>query len=121
MEKILKPWGFELIWAKTNHYVGKILHIKAGESLSLQYHCIKDETIMVLTGKIMFEYFSATDFFELKPSNIIELLPYQSFHITPELRHRMTAIEDTDIAEVSTTQLDDVVRIEDRYGRVKTR
>lgn len=112
-EVVPKPWGHELIWAKTTTYVGKILHIHAGESLSLQYHRIKDETIMVLTGRLQFEHFA-----EGEPPQTRELLPGEPFHIPPTVRHRMTAIDDTDVIEVSTPQLDDVVRLEDRYGRI---
>lgn len=113
--RVDKPWGHELIWAHTDRYVGKILHIKAGEALSLQYHEVKDETIMVLTGKIEFEHFG-----EGQEPTVTVLGPLQPFHVTPHLRHRMTAVEDTDIIEVSTTELDDVVRLEDRYGREGT-
>jgi mannose-6-phosphate isomerase len=112
--RVEKPWGHELIWAKTDRYVGKILHIKAGEALSLQYHNVKDETIMVLTGKLAFEHFA-----EGQEPTTIELGPREPFHVTPLLRHRMIAIEDTDVLEVSTTELDDVVRLEDRYGRAR--
>ena len=114
MRRVPKPWGHELIWAKTDRYVGKILHIKAGEALSLQYHRVKDETIMVLTGKLRFEHFA-----EGEPPQTTELGPRQPFHVTPGMRHRMIAVEDTDVLEVSTTELDDVVRLEDRYGRAK--
>ncbi len=114
MTKVDKPWGHELIWAKTDRYVGKILHIKAGEALSLQYHRQKDETIMVLTGKLRFEHFA-----EAEEPRTIELGPREPFHVTPGLRHRMIAVVDTDVVEVSTTELDDVVRLEDRYGRAK--
>lgn len=107
-----KPWGHELIWAHTDRYVGKILHVKAGESLSLQYHEHKDETIMVVTGKIELEHYADG---EAPRKTVLE--PLRPFHITPLLRHRMVALEDTDIVEVSTTELDDVVRLEDRYGR----
>jgi mannose-6-phosphate isomerase len=107
-----KPWGHELIWAKTSLYVGKILHVRADEALSLQYHRVKDETIMVLTGRLMFEFFA-----EGEGPRSRELLPGEPFHVVPGLRHRMTAIEDTDVLEVSTPELDDVVRLEDRYGR----
>ena len=107
-----KPWGHELIWAQTERYVGKILHIKAGESLSLQYHRVKDETIMVLSGRLAFVHYV-----DGEPAVTRELAPREPFHITPELRHRMTAIEDTDVLEVSTPELDDVVRLEDKYGR----
>jgi mannose-6-phosphate isomerase len=112
--RVDKPWGHELIWAKTERYVGKILHIKAGEALSLQYHRQKDETIMVLTGKLRFEHFA-----EGEEPKTTELGPREPFHVTPGLRHRMIAIVDTDVLEVSTTELDDVVRLEDRYGRAK--
>jgi mannose-6-phosphate isomerase-like protein (cupin superfamily) len=107
-----KPWGHELIWAETSRYVGKILHVKRGERLSLQYHVKKDETVMVLTGRMTFEHF-----LEGEEPRSIELGPRQPFHIPPGLRHRMIALEDCDIVEVSTTELDDVVRLEDRYGR----
>lgn len=107
-----KPWGHELIWAKTDRYVGKVLHVKAGEALSLQYHLVKDETIMVLSGRLKFEFFA-----EGEDPHVKELAPGEPFHIAPGLRHRMIAIEDTDVLEVSTPELDDVVRIEDRYGR----
>ena len=108
-----KPWGHELIWAETDRYVGKILHVKAGERLSLQYHVRKDETIMVLSGRMVFEHFR-----EGEPPVRTELAARQPFHIAPGLRHRMTALEDTDVVEVSTPELDDVVRLEDQYGRV---
>ena len=107
-----KPWGHELIWARTDRYVGKILHVRAGEALSLQYHRVKDETIMVLAGRLRLEFFVEG----AEPSSH-ELGPREPFHIVPELRHRMIAIEDTDVLEVSTPELEDVVRLEDRYGR----
>ncbi|MGN6104201.1 MAG: cupin domain-containing protein [Kofleriaceae bacterium] len=107
-----KPWGHELIWARTDRYVGKILHIKAGEALSLQYHRVKDETLMVLSGRMQLVYFA-----EGEAPKSRDLGPREPFHVPPGLRHRMIAIEDTDVLEVSTTELDDVVRLEDRYGR----
>jgi mannose-6-phosphate isomerase-like protein (cupin superfamily) len=110
-----KPWGHELIWALTDRYVGKILHIKKGHSLSLQYHVKKDETVMVLSGKMAFEHYR-----DGEPPTTTVLEPRVPFHVTPFLRHRMTALEDTDVIEVSTTELDDVVRLEDRYGRAGT-
>jgi mannose-6-phosphate isomerase-like protein (cupin superfamily) len=115
MRTVDKPWGNELIWAETERYVGKILHVKKGHCLSLQYHVQKDETVMVLTGKMAF-----THYFENEEPKVTELGPRQPFHITPGLRHRMEALEDTDIVEVSTTELHDVVRLEDRYGRSGT-
>ena len=113
MAVVDKPWGHELIWARTERYVGKILHIRAGESLSLQFHQVKDETIMLLSGRMTF-----TSFAEGEAPRSRELVPREPCHIPPGLRHRMTAIEDTDVLEVSTPELDDVVRLEDRYGRV---
>jgi mannose-6-phosphate isomerase-like protein (cupin superfamily) len=110
-----KPWGNELIWAVTDRYVGKILHIKKGASLSLQYHVKKDETIMVLAGRMAFEHY-----LDGEPPRTVELGPRQPFHIKPGTRHRMTALEDCDVVEVSTTELDDVVRLEDKYGRAGT-
>ncbi len=112
---VQKPWGNELIWARTDRYVGKILHIKAGESLSLQYHRVKEETIMVLSGRIEFEHYAEG---ETPQKTVLE--PRVPFHVTPGLRHRMVALVDTDIVEVSTPELDDVVRLEDRYGREGT-
>ena len=110
-----KPWGYELIWARTERYVGKILHVRAGEALSLQYHRVKDETLMVLSGRIQLIYFA-----EGEPPRSRDLGPREPFHIEPGTRHRLIAIEDTDVLEVSTTELDDVVRLEDRYGRAGT-
>ena len=115
MRTVEKPWGHELIWAHTSRYVGKILHIKRGESLSLQYHQVKDETIMVLAGKLRFEHYG-----EGETPGHTDLEPMKPFHITPGLRHRMTALEDTDVVEGSPPELDDVVRLEDRYGRKGT-
>jgi mannose-6-phosphate isomerase len=115
MRTVEKPWGHELIWAETPRYVGKILHIKRGEQLSLQYHNVKDETIMVLSGLLRFEHAQGDE-----PLRAVELAPHQPFHITPGLRHRMIALLDTDVVEVSTPELSDVVRLEDRYGRAGT-
>ena len=113
--RVDKPWGNEFIWADTEHYVGKILHIERGESLSLQYHESKDETVMVLSGRMELEHYGAG---ETPQKTILE--PHQPVRITAGMRHRMVAIEDTDIVEVSTTEVDDVVRLEDRYGRQGT-
>ena len=112
--RVEKPWGGETIWAVGPTYVGKILHIRGGESLSLQHHDVKHETIRVLTGRLAFEYGAADGSLER-----VELGPGEGWRIAPGLRHRMEALEDTDVLEVSTTELDDVVRHEDRYGRVK--
>ncbi len=107
-----KPWGYELIFAKTDRYVGKILHINQGESLSLQYHEMKEETLYVVEGELRLTIEHGGDRRELP------LRKGEAFHIPPRLIHRMFAVTDTDVAEVSTTELDDVVRLEDRYGRV---
>ena len=115
MRRVEKPWGYELIWAHTERYVGKTLHIARGQSLSLQYHHRKDETIYVQSGRMLFEHF-----FEGEPPERRELASGDSFRITPGMRHRMTAIEDCDILEASTPELDDVVRLDDRYGRTGT-
>jgi quercetin dioxygenase-like cupin family protein len=115
MRTVQKPWGHELIWAETSAYVGKILFIKKGEQLSLQYHEVKDETIMVLHGRLNFEHFEAA-----QEPQVTELGPRVPFHVHPGLRHRMIALEDTEVVEVSTPQLGDVVRLSDRYGRTGT-
>ena len=115
MKRVEKPWGHELIWAVTDRYVGKVLHIKKGERLSLQYHNKKDETVMVWTGKMRFEHYV-----EGQEPQHTDMGPGEAFHVTPGLRHRMIALEDTDVFEVSTTELDDVVRLEDAYGRQGT-
>ena len=108
-----KPWGYELIWAHTDRYVGKVLHIKKGESLSYQYHRVKDETIRLLSGSMDMDL--ETDGVKSR----INLKPGKCLHIVPGMKHRMIAVEDCDVLEVSTPELDDVVRLEDRYGRVE--
>jgi quercetin dioxygenase-like cupin family protein len=115
MRRVDKPWGHELIWAVTDRYVGKVLYIKKGERLSLQYHNKKDETVMVWTGLMRFEHYHDGE----EPKHV-DMGPGEAFHITPGLRHRMIALEDTNVFEVSTTELDDVVRLEDIYGRQGT-
>lgn len=112
VKKIEKPWGYELIWAETKQYVGKILFVKAGESLSLQYHNIKEETMFLESGEILLE--SGTSEANLKP---VPFAAGTAFHIPPGVLHRLTAKTDCRVFEVSTPQLDDVVRLKDRYGR----
>lgn len=114
IQKINKPWGYEIIWAKTDKYVGKILHINAGQALSLQYHNMKDETIMVQYGRIQVEHYPRLS---PKDKKILDMVPGDSFHIKPGTVHRMIACQEAEIVEVSTPELDDVVRLEDRYGR----
>lgn len=106
-----KPWGYEIIWAHTERYVGKILHINKGESLSYQYHVVKDETVRLLSGLL------EMDVERDGQRGKLRLAPGECLHIVPGMKHRMTAIEDCDVLEVSTPELDDVVRLEDRYGR----
>lgn len=112
--KVEKPWGYELHWAKTDRYVGKILHVNAGHALSLQYHKQKDETIYLYAGRLLYEI-------EIDGQlTRREMRPGDSIHVSPKTVHRMTAIDDCDVLEVSTPELDDVVRLEDRYGRIDT-
>lgn len=113
-KRVPKPWGHELIFAHTSRYVGKILHVKQGESLSLQYHEMKDETLYVVAGELKLTIEHDGDRRELS------LRAGQAFHIPPRMIHRMEAVVDTDVAEVSTPELEDVVRLEDRYGRTGT-
>ena len=112
--RVDKPWGYELRWAMTDRYVGKVIHVNAGHALSLQFHRIKDETILLWSGRIRF------DVDEDGQLVTREMSPGESVHITPGTVHRMTAIDDSDIFEVSTPELDDVVRLEDRYGRTES-
>jgi mannose-6-phosphate isomerase len=112
IQRVEKPWGYELIWAKTKDYVGKILHINKGHKLSLQYHRVKEETIMVQSGKMNFVFENEHGVVEE-----ILLVAGEAHHIPVGRKHRMIAVEDCDIFEVSTPQLDDVVRLEDGYGR----
>jgi quercetin dioxygenase-like cupin family protein len=109
--RVDKPWGYELHWAKTDRYVGKLIHINKGHALSLQYHKQKDETIFLWRGSLLFEI-------EEQGTLVArEMKPGEAVHVTPPTVHRMTALEDTDVFEVSTPELQDVVRLEDRYGR----
>jgi len=111
---VSKPWGSELIWAETSDYLGKILRVNAGEALSLQYHEKKDETIHLLKGRMRF--WAGPSVEGLRE---IELTAGESFHVTPGTVHRMEAITDCEILEASTSHIHDVVRLEDRYGRIK--
>jgi len=110
--KVEKPWGYELIYAHTDAYVGKILHIEAGHQLSLQYHRMKDETIYLMGGLLELEVEEGGRMVRLQMNT------GKSYHIPPGTKHRMKALQNCDILEVSTPQLDDVVRLEDDYGRV---
>jgi mannose-6-phosphate isomerase len=110
-----KPWGHETIWALTDRYVGKILHINAGQELSVQYHNVKDETVYLLSGQIVYRVMSDADLLE-----DVQLQRGESFRITPGTVHQMLALTDCDVLEVSTPELDDVVRLSDKYGREGT-
>jgi mannose-6-phosphate isomerase len=114
--RVEKPWGWELIWAEADQYVGKLLFIRAGEALSLQYHELKHESWLIHEGRARLELGQA-DGGELE---IVEVGPGDALRYPPGTLHRVTALEDTLILEVSTPHLDDVVRIEDRYGREGT-
>lgn len=111
--RVDKPWGHEEIWAETDRYVGKVLAIREGQRLSLQYHEVKDETILVIRGRLRLELED-----EAGEIRACELGRGESRRIVPGRRHRFAAIEDCELIEVSTPELDDVVRIADDYGRV---
>ena len=115
VRRVDKPWGHEIIWAHTDRYVGKLLFVKAGERLSLQYHERKDETVYVLSGKMVFEVGPKDS-----PREDLIMKAGDAYHITPYTTHRMIALEDTQILESSTPEIDDVVRLEDKYGRAGT-
>lgn len=114
MRRVDKPWGHEVVWAETARYVGKILHIRAGHALSRQYHQVKDETLLIQAGEMDLE---------LGPAGAVEtrrMKPGDVFHVQPGTIHRMIGVTDVEVIEVSTPELDDVVRLEDRYGRQGT-
>ena len=112
-ERVEKPWGYELIWALTDRYAGKLLSVNAGQQLSLQFHREKDESWYVLEGRAELEFAAAGE-----AHTWTEVVtPGAAFRITPGTVHRIRALEDTLVLEVSTPELDDVVRLEDLYGR----
>jgi mannose-6-phosphate isomerase len=116
VRRVPKPWGHETIWASNELYVGKILHITAGHSLSKQYHRVKDETVYLLSGELSY-------YVQVEGSDApvdMRLKPGDAFRITPGTIHYMEAVTDCDVLEASTPHLDDVVRIQDRYGREGT-
>jgi mannose-6-phosphate isomerase len=110
--RVEKPWGYELIWARTDRYVGKILHIDAGHVLSLQYHERKDESIYVLSGEIVLRLEQGETLIERRMGQ------GEAFHIQPKQVHQFEAVVTSDLIEASTPELDDVIRLKDRYGRV---
>ena len=116
IKRVEKPWGHELIWALTDTYCGKVLFVKAGHALSLQFHREKDESWLVQSGRAKLELGDAGQ--AALAEEVIG--PGSAFHYKPGTVHRVTALEDTTILEVSTPHLDDVVRLEDAYGREGT-
>ena len=115
VKHVPKPWGHETIWAHTDRYVGKILHINAGQALSVQYHERKDETVYLLSGEMI--YWVKIGDAEMRD---MKLGKGEAFRITPGTIHYMEAVTDCDVLEASTPELDDVVRLKDRYGREGT-
>jgi mannose-6-phosphate isomerase len=114
--RVAKPWGHETIWARSERYVGKILHINAGHELSVQYHNRKDETVYLLSGEIVYRVQKEGD----DVLDDMHLRVGESFRITPGTIHQMIAVTDCDVLEVSTPEIDDVVRLSDKYGREGT-
>ncbi len=115
MRRVDKPWGHEIIWAETERYVGKVLHIRRGHKLSRQYHEVKDETLLVEDGVMDLEVGVGDAL------RVVRMERGATFRVTPGLVHRMVAVEDVRVFEVSTPELDDVVRLSDDYGREGTR
>jgi mannose-6-phosphate isomerase len=113
--RVPKPWGHETIWAQSDRYVGKILHINAGHELSVQYHNRKDETIYLLSGEMIYRVRGSDDVLD-----DVQLRIGEAFRNTPGTIHQMVALTDCDVLEVSTPELDDVVRLSDKYGREGT-
>ena len=113
--RVEKPWGWELVWAETESYVGKLLHVRAGQALSLQYHEVKDEAWLVQEGRASLELGDVGGELET-----VEIGPGDTFRFRPRTVHRVTAIDDLTVVEISTNHLDDVVRLDDRYGREGT-
>lgn len=114
MRRVDKPWGHELIWAETARYVGKILHIREGQRLSRQYHRVKEETLMVQSGEMDLEIGEGAE------TRTLRMKAGDVFHVLPGTIHRMIGATDVAVVEVSTPELDDVVRLEDAYGREGT-
>ena len=114
MRVVPKPWGKEVIFAENERYAGKLLHLEAGHALSLQYHERKDETLYVLEGEV------GLDVEEDGAMRQRRLAAGEAYRIRPGVKHRMRAEARCVILEVSSPELDDVVRLEDRYGRAGT-
>jgi mannose-6-phosphate isomerase len=113
--RIEKPWGYEIWWAVTDQYVGKILHVNQGHRLSLQYHEHKEETSYLLSGRLLLVQGEAVESLTER-----EIGPGHAWHNPAGLIHTIEAIEDSDVLEASTPFLDDVIRLKDNYGREGT-
>jgi mannose-6-phosphate isomerase len=115
-ERVEKPWGWELIWAQSEQYMGKLLFVRAGQALSKQFHNVKDESWYFHEGRAELELNAPGE--AVEKSEIVG--PGAAFRLKPGTVHKLTALEDTLVIEVSTPHLDDIVRLEDRYGREGT-
>lgn len=113
VKRVDKPWGHELLWALTDRYAGKVLFVRAGEALSLQFHRRKEESWYILSGRAQLEVGAVGE--AVLGTEVLK--PGEALHFPPGTVHRVRALEDTEILEASTPHLDDVVRLEDRYGR----
>ncbi len=113
--RVSKPWGYELRFAITDRYLGKLIHVRRGEMLSLQYHERKDETLLVTQGVMDLQLEG-----DEGAMHTLRLEPGMVVRIVPGRRHRMVAVEDCEFFEVSSPEIDDVVRLEDKYGRAGT-
>ena len=110
--RIEKPWGYELIWAQTDEYVAKVVHVRAGEALSLQFHEEKDETLFLLRGQVTLEIGPGVNSLQRVP-----IREGDAFRIRPGVLHRVVAETEVEILEASTPEMDDIIRVRDRYGR----
>lgn len=108
--KVIKPWGFEVVFAATDAYAGKLLFVKSGEALNLHYHERKDEVLFVYDGEIQVEIDDGE-----RGKTLFRLEPHQSIRVRPQVRHRVKAIKDTAIFEVSTPELDDIQRVTNQH------
>jgi mannose-6-phosphate isomerase-like protein (cupin superfamily) len=114
--RVSKPWGYEIIWALSDRYVGKILHVNAGHELSVQYHNKKDETVYLMSGDIVYRVQRNGD----EVLDDVRLQVGESYRIIPGTIHQIVAVTDCDLLEVSTPEIDDIVRLSDKYGREGT-
>jgi len=116
VDRVEKPWGHEIVFALSERYCGKLIFIRAGEQLSLQFHRVKDETIYVHSGRIELEIGDPGGTLDAEVVG-----PGHAFRLKPGVVHRWKALEDSVVLEASTPELDDVVRLEDKYGRAEPR